>query len=204
MIAKAYSRVIEVGARALAGAGLLPNHVTLLGLAFGLAACGVWVWTGNPFLFAALLLAGGYLDALDGAVARKLKRQTLWGGYLDALCDRVFDSAVLFALAWKTSHWAVCMLALVGAYTVSYAKARAALEVPVSNLGWPHLMGREERVLGLVLTLLLWGAFPGFRLAGFDLLFWCLVVMTAGMFLTAGLRFLYARELILKATSSTD
>ena len=199
MIVKAYSRVIDVGARLLAGAGLQPNQITLLGLAFGLGACALWIWTGNPFLFAALLLAGGYLDALDGAVARKINRQTLWGGYLDALCDRVFDSAVLFALAWKTSHWAVCMLAVIGSYSVSYTKARAALETPVSNLGWPHLMGREERILGLVLMLALWGSFPDFRLAGFDLFVWCLAVMTAGMFLTAGLRFLYARQLIAEA-----
>lgn len=201
MIAKAYTGAIDLGARLAAGAGLGPNQVTLLGLAFGLAACALWAWTGNPFLFAALLLAGGYFDALDGAVARRLNRQTPWGGYLDALCDRVFDSAVLFALAWKTSHWAVCMLALVGAYTVSYAKARAALEAPVSNLGWPHLMGREERVLGLALTLVLWGALPDFRLAGLDLFVWCLAAMTAGMFLTAGLRFLHARRLILKDSS---
>lgn len=201
MIFKAYSRVIDLGARLLAGAGLQPNQITLMGLAFGLAACTLWMWRGNPFLFAALLLAGGYLDALDGAVARKLNRRTHWGGYLDAFCDRVFDSAVLFALAWKTSHWAVCMLAIIGTYSVSYTKARAALEVPVSNLGWPHLMGREERILGIVLMLVLWGSFPWFRLAGFDLLEWCLVAMTAGMFLTTSRRFLYARELMLKAPS---
>lgn len=201
MIARAYSGAIDFGARLAAGAGLTPNQITLLGLAFGLAACALWLWAGNPFLFAALLLAGGYFDALDGAVARRLNRQTLWGGYLDALCDRVFDSAVLFSLAWKTSHWAVCMLALIGAYSVSYAKARAALEVPVSNLGWPHLMGREERVLGLALTLVLWGSFPDFRPAGRDLFVWCLGLMTAGMFLTAGLRFLHARQLILKDSS---
>lgn len=201
MIARAYSGAIELGARLAARSGLSPNQITLLGLAFGLAACALWAWTGNPFLFAALLLAGGYLDALDGAVARRLNRQTRWGGYLDALCDRVFDSAVLFALAWKTSHWAVCMLALIGAYSVSYAKARAALEVPVSNLGWPHLMGREERVVGLVLVLVLWGSFPDFRPAGFDLFVWGLSVMTAGMFLTTSLRFLHARHLILKNPS---
>jgi phosphatidylglycerophosphate synthase len=199
MIAKAYSRMIDVGASLLAAAGLRPNQVTLLALLFGLAACALWMWNGNPFLFAALLLAGGYLDALDGAVARKTNRQTRWGGYLDAMGDRIFDSAVLFTLAWKTSHWALCMLTVIGGYSVSYTKARAALEVPVSNLGWPHLMGREERVLGMVLTLVLWGLFPGVRFAGFDLLVWGLAIMTAGMFFTTARRFLYARELLLKA-----
>lgn len=199
MIAKAYSRVIDSGASLLAWAGLHPNQITLLALVAGLAACALWMWLGNPFLFAALLLAGGYLDALDGAVARKTDRQTRWGGYLDAFCDRIFDSAVFFVLAWKTSHWAVCMLAVISAYSVSYTKARAALEVPVSNLGWPHLMGREERIVALVLMLVLWGLFPDFRLAGFDILIWGLAAITTGMFFTTARRFLYARELMPEA-----
>lgn len=201
MIGAIYKRTIDIGAGALASRRVNPNHVTAVALVLGLIACAVFLITANAFLFAGLLLLGGYLDTLDGAVARKTHRETRFGGYFDAVSDRVFDSAVLFSLAWRTSHWPICMLMAIGGYSVSYAKARAALEVPVSNLGWPHLMGREERVIGLVLTLSVWAAFPGLRIAGFDLLVWGLGIMTCGMAITAVRRFLYARTLMLKSPS---
>lgn len=197
MIGRLYRRVIDAGSQPLARWRVDPNHVTVTALACGLIACAAWLWTGNPFVFAGLLLLGGYLDALDGAVARRTNRETPLGGYLDAVSDRVFESAVLFSLAWRTSHWPICMLMAIGGYSVSYAKARAAMEVSVSNLGWPHLMGREERVIGLVLTLVVWGLFREARLAGYDLLTWGLGIMTAGMFFTTIRRFFYARSLML-------
>jgi phosphatidylglycerophosphate synthase len=196
MIGRAYRRAIDVGTDLVQRAGLRPNGVTLLALAIGLVACAVFLWNGNVRLFACLLLAAGFLDHLDGSLARRLRLESRFGGYLDAICDRVNDSAVLLALAWRTSYWALCMLMVIASYSVSYAKARAAVEAPVSNLGWPHLMGREERVIGLSATLLLWGFFPSVRPAGFDLLQWGLGLMTIGMAATAVRRVFYARAIL--------
>lgn len=196
LIANLYARLIHRGARVMVGLGLHANQITLLALATGLGACALYAFNGQRVAFAALLLAGGYLDTLDGAVARMRNEVTRTGGYLDAICDRVFDAAVLFTLAAGSEHWALCMLVAMASYSVSYAKARAALEAPASNLGWPHVMGREERVITLVLTVALWGAAPGFRLWGADVLQIGLLVMLAGLVITTGQRVAFAFRLL--------
>lgn len=202
MIARAYRRSIEVGATPLVRAGCSPNQVSLLSIAVVIAACAVFVVTRDPLLFAPLVLVGGFLDALDGEVARRSGRVTRFGGYLDALCDRAFDAAVMLAIAWVSDHWAVCMLAVIGSYSVSYSKARAALELPVSNTGWPDLLGREARIVALVAGLAVWGLVPELRPGGQDLLFWWLGAMTAGLFVTTAQRFHHAHALLSTADRS--
>jgi phosphatidylglycerophosphate synthase len=173
-------------------AGLRANQVTLLALIIGLFGCVWFALSGRPLLFAGLLLVGGYFDTLDGAVARLRNAPTRVGGYLDAVSDRLFDASVLFVLALRSGHWPLCMLVAVASYSVSYTKARAALEAPASNLGWPHAMGREERVIALVLTIALWAIFPDAHLLGADVLEVGLYAILAGLVLTTITRVRYA------------
>jgi phosphatidylglycerophosphate synthase len=196
MIGTLYRGAIRAGARALVPTGLHPNQVTMLALAVGLASCAIYLWTRNAALFAALMIAGGYLDTLDGEVARLTNQRTPFGGYLDAVSDRIFDSTVLFTIAFVADRWLLCMAMAVGGFMVSYAKARAAMEAPISNLGWPHLMGREERVIGLAATLLLWSLYPGVRVGPFDILACGLALMTLGLVITAVRRIRYAAALL--------
>ena len=203
MIAELYRRLIDLGARALVRAGLHANQVTFLALVIGLAACVGFVMTGARVAFAVALLVGGYLDALDGAVARLRRAETRVGGYLDALGDRVFDAAVLFTLALASGHWALCMLVAVASFAASYVKARAALEAPVSNDGWPHLMGREERVVTLVLTIALWGILPTFAIGGLDVLELGLLVILTGLVVTTGQRMAHALRILGAANLKT-
>jgi phosphatidylglycerophosphate synthase len=78
--------------------GIGANTVTLLGLAFGLAAAAailIEAWALALGLIAASRLA----DGLDGAVAR-VRGVTDFGGYLDIVCDYVFYAAIPLAFIW--------------------------------------------------------------------------------------------------------
>jgi phosphatidylglycerophosphate synthase len=202
MIARAYRRSIQLGAIPLVRAGVSPNQVSLLSIAVVVAGCAVFVATRAPLAFAPLVLLGGFLDALDGEVARRSRRVTRFGGYLDAVCDRVFDSAVLLAIAWVSGRWPVCMLAVIGSYSVSYSKARAALELPIANTGWPDLLGREARIVALVAGLAAWGLAGRFGVAGSAVIAWWLAAMTVGLFITAAQRFRHAYVLLTAADRS--
>lgn len=79
----------------IARSGLTANMVTLIGLAFGLAAAGAIV-AGHFALAVALVLASRVADGLDGAVARA-QGVTDFGGYLDITCDFVFYAAIPLA-----------------------------------------------------------------------------------------------------------
>ncbi|GGL69410.1 CDP-alcohol phosphatidyltransferase family protein [Wenxinia marina] len=84
----------RLGAR-LAARGIAPDHVTLVGLAFGLLAAVLIAvgWT----LAALIPIAGSRLcDGLDGAVARA-SRRTDYGGYLDIATDFLFYGVVPLA-----------------------------------------------------------------------------------------------------------
>lgn len=204
LLKRGYRGMIHAGASVFLILGATPNTVTLAALVVGLTAAAVFIATQNALLFGALMIFGAFLDALDGEVARRSGSVTKLGGYLDAMCDRLYESAVVFAAAYGTRHWAVCFLLMVGSYTVSYTKARAAVEVPISNEhGWPALMGREGRSIGFGAGILLLGLLPDARWLGQDLFFWILVLLTATIFVTALQRILRAREIILASGSAT-
>lgn len=78
---------------------LAPNTITAAALIINLAAATLLI-AGRlrPALLlvgAAAIAVGGFLDALDGAVARARQATTRWGDFLDHLFDRISDIAVI-------------------------------------------------------------------------------------------------------------
>ncbi|GBE01189.1 CDP-diacylglycerol--inositol 3-phosphatidyltransferase [bacterium BMS3Bbin06] len=97
-----------------------------------------------------LILAGGAFDILDGVVARTNGKETDFGAFLDSLLDRYSDAFILIAIAWlmlldgKNTAAVLSIGTLVGAFLVSYARARA------EGLGFDchtGLMERPERII---------------------------------------------------------
>lgn len=79
----------------IARLGFSANTVTLVGLAFGIAAAGAIA--AQAYILAVLLiLASRLADGLDGAVARA-HGVSDFGGYLDITCDYVFYAAIPLA-----------------------------------------------------------------------------------------------------------
>ncbi len=188
-------RGVEPLAAPLARAGIPPSAITLAGPLLTSLACLWFVRTRAVVPFCLAMAVIGCLDGLDGAVARAGGRVTRFGAYLDALCDRYVEGIVVLATAAVTGYWLLSMVALTGALLVSYAKARAAMEVAVSNKEWPDLMERAERSLffgaGLVA-----GAVVPWRPLGHDLFWWTLVLLALLTHLTVLQRALRARRFI--------
>lgn len=150
-------RLWEAAARPLAR-HVTANQVTLLGLFLVLASCAAFALHERPMLFGLCLALSFAADSLDGAVARLRGETSHFGGYLDAVIDRYQEALVFLTLALTFSAWLPAFLAFWGAMMTSYAKARAAIEVPVDNNGWPDLFERQERIVFLC-ALLIFG--PG-------------------------------------------
>jgi phosphatidylglycerophosphate synthase len=191
-----FRRAAETVARVFIRAGLSPNHVTLLGLFLGLATCLFFLWNRNAFLFGVLMIVWGLFDAVDGAVARLTNQITKFGSYLDAVCDRIFEAAAVLASAYVSGHWTLCFLAIVGIFSISYAKARAAMEIQVANNEWNDFLERTERDLIFALGLIVWGLFPRVSLFGNDLFFWMLIGLNLALYGTFLQRVLRAKRLI--------
>lgn len=101
----------------LAGRGIGPNAVTLVGLAPGLASA-IAIGHGHFAVGLVLILMNRLLDGLDGAVARAT-RQSDFGGYLDIVADFAFYVAVPVGFGFAASDNAAAALVLVAAFTLT-------------------------------------------------------------------------------------
>lgn len=190
-----FNRFFNVPARRLARFGVTPDAVTLAGVVLVGASCVFLLQTRRIVPFCILVLMASLLDALDGALARTIGRASKFGSYLDALCDRISEALIVLSVASVTGYWELSALMLTGAMLVSYAKARAAMEAPISNLEWPDLMERTERglvYLGGLLASRLVGWWP----LGHDLFWWTLVILSVLIYATVVQRVLRAKRVI--------
>ena len=152
----------EAMATPLVKAGWSPNQVTFAGLILVALVSLGYLWHGSPLIFGMTLAVAFAFDALDGAVARRRNMRSLSGGYFDAVVDRYQELAVLATLAYAHDAWGLALFAFSGSVLTSYAKARTALEIPISNENWPDFFERLERVIYLCIVLVLAGLVPAY------------------------------------------
>ena len=144
--------------RFLAGLGLTPNMLTVIGVLLN-AVVAVVIATDNPRLGGVLLLVASAFDMLDGAVARATGSTSPFGGFLDSTLDRYSESLVFFGVLiyflegddWKTGA-ILTFASTVGALLISYARARAESAGYKASVG---LLARPERVILLALFLII-------------------------------------------------
>ncbi len=145
-------RVADPVARALLGARIRPNQLTVLGLCCSAASAAAFAvdrqrWGG------VLLAVAGACDILDGALARASGQVSPFGAFLDSVLDRYSDLLVLAGLLFlfvRLGHAVdvvATLAALVGTVMVSYTRARAESIGVECKVG---LMERGERLLILI------------------------------------------------------
>ena len=149
---KRFEEWVSSGVRPLASLGVTPNSLTILGLIVSVGAAWCYLyWAVNPlFLPAAggLILLSGFIDAIDGTLARLTGSVSRFGGLLDSVSDRYSDAVVLSAITYGgLCHPFWGLTAIVGSLMVSYARARAeAAGVAMASVG---LAERAERMIFL-------------------------------------------------------
>jgi len=138
---------------AIAATGINPNVLTFLGLVvnFGAAAC----FAGGKFFYGAVIIFfAGFLDMLDGQVARRQNRVTAFGAFYDSTLDRYADMAlymgllVYYSVSGRTPYVILAAVATAGSVMVSYARARAESLIPLCKVGF---MERPERLVLLII-----------------------------------------------------
>lgn len=143
--------------RLLARTPITPNSLTWFGFFMSVGAA-VLIALGHLLIAGVIVLFGGLFDMLDGALARRTKRVTLFGSVLDSTLDRLSEGALLLgALVLFSNEGSSVGILLVGivllfSMLVSYIRAKA------ESLGVECLVGlftRPERVIVLALGLLI-------------------------------------------------
>lgn len=172
------------------------NQVTIAGLLIVAAMSLAYLWHGSTLWLGIGLIFAFSADSMDGAVARLRRESSHFGGYLDAMVDRYQELVVMAALAHATGNWPAAFAVLSGAFLTSYAKARTAVEMPISNSDWPDLFERQERIIYLCLLLIVNGLAGAWINTYFNLLTVGLWVMALFCHATAVQRFFRARTML--------
>jgi CDP-diacylglycerol---glycerol-3-phosphate 3-phosphatidyltransferase len=192
-----YLRIISPIADLLVRMGVSPNTLTTVGtlctlggsVAYGMGhiRTGGWI-IGITAIF----------DVLDGTVARKSGKSTVFGAFYDSTLDRVADGGVLLGLAYffatsveyqSLRMVVVCFLCLIGTYLISYTRARAEALGIDAKVG---IMQRPERVVLLCAPQALIGlAMGGLVLKGI------VILLTVTAWWTAIHRILFVRRVTL-------
>ena len=138
--------------------GISPDAVTLvgtLGLTAGALVCFPQGWLWQGVLVVTLFV---FSDLVDGAMARRMGRSSVFGAFFDSTLDRIADGAifgglVLYFAGPGDNYLYVCLslYCLVMGAVTSYARAKA------ESLGLDARGGLAERADRLVAILVMTG-----------------------------------------------
>ncbi|MBC6003734.1 CDP-alcohol phosphatidyltransferase family protein [Paeniclostridium sp. NSJ-45] len=92
--------IINSGASLLLKLKLTANNVTIIALLIGILT-SVFIYFDMNIIAVLTLWISGYLDAVDGAIARKTNTTSLFGTLMDITFDRIVETCMILVLALK-------------------------------------------------------------------------------------------------------
>lgn len=92
--------IIELGAKFLLKLKLTPNNVTILALLLGIST-SIFLYFDMKVVAVIVLWISGYLDAVDGAMARRSNSSSSFGTLLDIVSDRIVEVGIVLVLGIK-------------------------------------------------------------------------------------------------------
>lgn len=170
--------------------GLTPNAISVLAFGLAVGAALSYVVAGSQPLWylvgAVLVFCNGWLDLLDGAVARELAVDSRAGDLLDHVLDRYADIVLIVGLAAGIDAWWLGLAAVTGVLMTSYLGTQAQA-VDLDRV-YGGLVGRADRLAIIGVTTGL-AAVVDPTVAGLGLVGWLLVFLAVVGHLTALQRF---------------
>lgn len=184
---------VDPTVRAADAIGLTPNSVSILAMLCALAAGGAfaigdlapyWYLIGAGFVF-----ANGWLDLVDGALAREYGIASPRGDLLDHVLDRYADIVIVAGLAAGTQQWILGFAAVTGVVMTSYLGTQA-IAVGFDRV-YAGLLGRADRLALIGVAGVVMAVYP-VTVQGLTVIGWLLVILAIVGHLTALQRFVGA------------
>lgn len=173
--------------------GFSPDGISVIAFVSAVAASGVFYLAGDdPRLYlvgALLVFVNGWLDLVDGALARELDASSEGGDMLDHVLDRYADIVLIVGLAAGIDRYGIGIAAVTGVLMTSYLGTQAQA-VGLDRV-YGGLVGRADRLalIGVTAGVTTFYADP---VVGFTLVGWLLVFLAVVGHLTALQRFYYS------------
>jgi CDP-diacylglycerol--glycerol-3-phosphate 3-phosphatidyltransferase len=192
-------RLLAPLSRYLVKRGVSPNAITTVGTALTVVGGVIYGW-GHIHLAGWIVGLSAICDLLDGEVARRSGRTSVFGAFYDSTLDRIADGVVLGGLAlffsrnavhgaipvfMSTPMVSIAVAGMVGSFLTSYTRARAEGLGIEAKVG---ILQRPERIILLSAP----QAFFGLALGGWVLMGICaLLALTAWITVIQRIQFVY-------------
>lgn len=154
---KVSDKIVIPIAKVLVKLKVSPDLITVIGVIATSLVSVIFIAQGKWLIGSILLFFVTALDLLDGAMARLMQRESLWGAFLDSVMDRISDGVILGSLIYyfysiqDTTLMVLTIWALVMSEVTSYTRARAESVGLTAKVG---IAERPER-----LAFVVWGTF---------------------------------------------
>jgi CDP-diacylglycerol--glycerol-3-phosphate 3-phosphatidyltransferase len=152
-----YSTLLNPFLTMIAHFGITANMLTVASLFVAIVA-GILFAFNKPVLGAWVLLSAGFLDGIDGELARVTGIKSSFGGFLDSICDHCGDFAIYLGLllpALRKEAFTEVILIFVAMFASvfgSHVRSRAGvIGIDTKTIG---LFTRCERIFILVIGML--------------------------------------------------
>ncbi|MDN3450380.1 CDP-alcohol phosphatidyltransferase family protein [Planococcus sp. APC 3906] len=146
---------VEKTADMLLKMGFSADGVTKIAFAIGVTS-GLFIYLDQPIIAILVLWLSGYLDVVDGTMARKTKPSS-WGTLLDISFDRVVEISVILGLAFRfpDSMWALLLLSVSIIVGMTVFLTVGALSEKQGTKSFYYQAGLAERTEGFILFTLM-------------------------------------------------
>ncbi|SES40266.1 CDP-alcohol phosphatidyltransferase family protein [Salipaludibacillus aurantiacus] len=162
--------------------GLTANHVTVIAFIIGVSS-GVFIYLDQSILALAVLWFSGFLDVVDGTMARKTKTSP-FGTVLDVTFDRLVEISVILGLAFRfpEAMWVLLLLSVSIIFCMTVFLTVGAVAEKSGIKTFYYQPGLAERTEGFILFSLMI-VFPDYLIA-IGLIFLGVEIFTAVQRLT--------------------
>ncbi|ELK47496.1 CDP-alcohol phosphatidyltransferase family protein [Halobacillus sp. BAB-2008] len=180
--------VIKKTAEQLIHMGRTPNEVTIAALVAGVGTSVLYV-LGQPVIAVLLLWLSGFLDAVDGTMARSTSSSP-FGTVMDVTFDRIVEIGMILAIAYVHPEvlWPLLLLSVSIIISMTIFLVVGAVSDRSGIKSFYYQAGLAERTEGFILFSLML-LFP-------DFLLWSTLLFFGVELFTGGQRFMEAKRIL--------
>ncbi|ADI00755.1 CDP-alcohol phosphatidyltransferase family protein [Salisediminibacterium selenitireducens] len=143
--------IVNVSADTFLKWGLTANNVTVISFLIGVTS-GLFVYFEQTLIALLVLWFSGFLDVVDGTMARKTKPSS-FGTVLDVSFDRLVEISVILGLAFRypDAMWVLLLLSVSIIYCMTIFLTVGAVSEKQGVKSFYYQSGLAERTEGFIL-----------------------------------------------------
>lgn len=132
---------------------LSANSVTIIALIIGILPSVLLLFEVSSILAVIVLWVSGFLDAVDGTIARKTNSSTLFGTIMDITFDRIVEVSLVITIGYKISNNPFIFIILASSIILSMTVflTVAAASEKASEKSFYYQPGLAERTEGFIM-----------------------------------------------------